>query len=63
MATYTAEPGTEVNGVDQAGNVWPKPLKFDAKGVLKVPDDEQDVITALDGAAAVIGSSVKKKDK
>lgn len=52
MPTYRASPGTEVNGVDQAGNVWPKPLSFGEKGVLKVPDDQQDVITALDGAAA-----------
>jgi hypothetical protein len=52
MPTYRAAPGTEVNGVDQAGNAWPKPLKFSEKGVLKVPDDQQDVVTALDGAAA-----------
>ena len=49
---YKAEPGTEVNGVDQAGNVWPAPLAFDDKGHLEVPDDQQDVIAALEGAVA-----------
>ena len=50
MPTYKAEPGTQVNSTDQAGNVWPEPLTFDAKGLLKIPDDEQDFVTALEGA-------------
>lgn len=49
---YKAEPGTEINGNDQQGNVWPEPLVFDKSGTLIVPDDQQDVIAALESAAA-----------
>jgi hypothetical protein len=50
MAKFKAEPGTEVNGVDQDGNVWPEPLTFGKDGTLTVPDDQQDVIAALESA-------------
>lgn len=52
MATYRAEPGTEVNGCDQAGNVWPKPRVFDDKGLIEVAEDEQDVYVAFENAVA-----------
>lgn len=62
MPTYKAEPGTEINSADQAGNVWPKPLVFGKDGTLKVPDDEQDVIAALEGAVGT-GVVVRVKEK
>jgi hypothetical protein len=40
----------EINGVDQDGNVWPEPLRFGKDGTLTVPDDQQDVIAALESA-------------
>ena len=49
MPTYKAEPGTEVNGNDQQGNVWPKPYVFKTK-TLTIPDDQQDVVTAFESA-------------
>lgn len=52
MRYYKAEPGTQISSCDQAGNVWSEPLVFNQDGYLKVPDDEQDVITALEGAVA-----------
>jgi hypothetical protein len=51
MPKYKAEPGTEVNGVDHQGNVWPKPFVFGKDGTLSVPDDQQDVVSALESAA------------
>ena len=51
MATFYGDETTEVMSADQAGNVWPEPLVFTG-GTLEVPDDEQDVIAALEGAAA-----------
>jgi ABC-type cobalt transport system substrate-binding protein len=60
VATYHANEGTEVNSVDQAGNPWPKPLTFPKSGELKVPDDQQDVIIALDAAAATVASPIKR---
>ena len=42
----------EINGVDHDGNVWPEPLRFGKDGTLTVPDDQQDVVTALESAAA-----------
>jgi hypothetical protein len=50
MPKYKAEAGTQINGVDQDGNVWPEPLVFGKDGTLTVPDDQQDVVTALEGA-------------
>jgi hypothetical protein len=50
MPKYKAEAGTEVNGVDQDGNVWPEPIVFGKDGTLTVPDDQQDVVTALESA-------------
>lgn len=50
MRYFKAEPGTQVLSCDHAGNVWPEPLVFDADGYLGVPDDQQDVIAALEGA-------------
>lgn len=49
---FKAAPDTEVNGCDQAGNAWPEPLRFGKKGELVVPDDQQDVVAALEGAVA-----------
>lgn len=40
----------EINGVDQDGNVWPEPLTFGKDGTLTVPDDQQDVVAALESA-------------
>lgn len=40
----------EVNGVDQDGNVWPEPVHFGKDGTLTVPDDQQDVVAALESA-------------
>ena len=51
MPTYKAEEGTEINGVDHQGNVWPKPYTFGKTGTLKIPDDQQDVVTAFESAA------------
>jgi hypothetical protein len=51
MPKYRAEPGTEINGNDQQGNVWPKPFVFGKDGTLSVPDDQQDVVAALESAA------------
>lgn len=52
MPTYKAPEGTEINGNDQDGNVWPKPYVFGKAGTIKVPDDQQDVVTAFESAAA-----------
>lgn len=60
MATFKCEPGAEINGVDQAGNVWPEPFVFDSSGLLTVPDDQQDVISALLSSPIV---SLAKKPK
>lgn len=51
MPTYKAEPGTEVQSADAQGNVWDKPIVFPKSGSLTVPDDQQDVVSALDSAA------------
>jgi hypothetical protein len=50
MPTYKAEPGTEVNGNDDQGNVWPEPVVFGKDGTVTVPDDQQDVVAALESA-------------
>jgi hypothetical protein len=50
MPTYKAEEGTEVNGNDQQGNVWPEPFKFGKGGTIKIPDDQQDVVAAFESA-------------
>jgi hypothetical protein len=50
VPTYKAPEHTEINGVDQDGNVWPKPYKFGKGGTLTVPDDQQDVVTAFESA-------------
>jgi hypothetical protein len=60
VATYRAKEGTEVNSSDQAGNPWPKPLRFPKSGELKVPDDQQDLILALDAAAATVASPIER---
>jgi hypothetical protein len=61
MPTYKAEPGTEIMSTDQQGNVWPEPLVFGKDGLLKVPESQQDVITALEVAAA--NGSIEKVKK
>jgi hypothetical protein len=58
MPKYKAEAGTQVNGVDQDGNVWPEPIVFGKDGTLTVPDDQQDVVTALESA---VGAGVVKR--
>lgn len=58
---YKAEPGAVVGGCDQQGNVWPEPFVFDDKGYLEVPDDQQDVISALEGAVNV--GAIKRAPK
>ena len=60
MPTYKAEEGTEVNGVDQQGNVWPKPFTFGKAGTIKVPDDQQDVVQAFESA---VGAGVIERVK
>jgi len=50
MAKFKGEPGTQVNGNDHDGTVWPEPLVFGKDGTLTVPDDQPDVIAALDSA-------------
>lgn len=60
MAKFKAEAGTEINGNDHDGNVWPKPLVFGKDGTLTVPDDQQDVITALESA---VGAGVVERVK
>jgi len=50
----------EINGNDQDGNVWPEPLRFGKDGTLTVPDDQQDVITALESA---VGAGVIERVK
>jgi hypothetical protein len=54
----TKELPVEINGVDQDGNVWPEPITFGKDGMLTVPDDQQDVVTALESA---VGAGVIKR--
>ena len=52
MPTYKSKgEDAEINGADAAGNVWPEPLAFKG-GTLTVPDDQQDVVSALESAVA-----------
>lgn len=51
MPKYKAPEGTEVNGNDHQGNVWPKPYAFGKSGTLTIPDDQQDVVSAFESAA------------
>jgi len=60
MPKYKAPAGTEINGNDQDGNVWPEPLVFGKDGTLSVPDDQQDVVTALESA---VGAGVIERVK
>jgi len=50
----------ELNGVDQDGNVWPEAISFGKDGTLTVPDDQQDVIAALESA---VGAGVVERVK
>jgi hypothetical protein len=60
MATYKSkDKDTEINGADAQGNVWPEPLVFKG-GSVTVPDDQQDVIAALESA---VGAGVLEKVK
>lgn len=52
----------EITGVDQNGNVWPEPITFGKDGTLTVPDDQQDVVTALEAAADAGGVVKRVKD-
>ena len=49
MATFYGDETTEVMSADAQGNVWDEPLVFTG-GSVEVPDDQQDVIAALEGA-------------
>jgi hypothetical protein len=48
VATFTAEPGTEVSGVDFDGSVIS--FVFGKDGTLEVPDDYQGAIVLLESA-------------
>lgn len=52
MATFRAEPGAEVSGVDHDGSVI-GPFTFDADGLCEVPDDYQGAVVLLSNAAGV----------
>ena len=60
MRWFKSAPGAVISSNDQAGNVWPEPMVFDDNGYLGVPDDQQDVIVALEGACA--RGSVKRAE-
>ena len=49
MATFYGDETTEIMSADAQGNVWEEPLVFTG-GSVEVPDDQQDVISALEGA-------------
>jgi hypothetical protein len=60
MPTYKAPEGTEVNGNDHQGNVWPEPYKFGKGGTLTIPDDQQDVVAAFESA---VGAGAIKRTR
>ena len=49
MATFYGDETTEIMSADAQGNVWEEPLVFTG-GTVEVPDDQQDVIAALQSA-------------
>jgi hypothetical protein len=60
MPTYKSKgEDTEINGADAEGNVWPEPLVFKG-GTITVPDDQQDVVAALESA---VGAGVLERVK
>lgn len=61
MATFSAEPGAEVSGVDFDGSVI-GPFVFDKDGKCEVPDDYQGAVVLLSSAAGVTPAKSPKKE-